>query len=127
MECALPAPSLEFGQQRETTICFKIYMEEAFNICVLITFSLTKIPFKQNYHNNFISVKCGNISVANAEISFSRPRASGGGYYVGTVASFTCKYGYSRSGTHSRTCRASGFWTQFNPECNQSNENITFL
>ena len=103
------------------------FIEETFNICVRVTFSLTEISFKQNDYINFIAVNCGNISVANAEISFSRPRASGGGYSVGTVASFTCKYGYSLSGTDSRTCQASGFWTQFNPACNQSNENNTFL
>ena len=44
------------------------------------------------------------------------------GYYpVGTVASFTCNPGYSRSGAEFRTCQANQTWSERTPTCTLSN------
>ena len=45
-----------------------------------------------------------------------------GQYPVETTASFTCDSGYKLKGPNSRSCQATGTWTQRTPDCEQSKE-----
>ena len=44
------------------------------------------------------------------------------GYPVDTMATLTCNYGYSLSGSASRICETSGDWEQPTPNCNLGNK-----
>ena len=81
------------------------------NAIIPICFALTVL----------IVVICSPLNVpANGEINYNKAPVADGGYPLDTVASFSCDYGYSRSGSSSRTCETSGNWNHQNPTCNQS-------
>ena len=61
----------------------------------------------------------------NGGVRYNRSPVNGR-YPVDTVAYLSCNYGYSRSGSSSRTCQTSGTWNLDTPTCNQSNE-VTFV
>ena len=65
-------------------------------------------------------VTCVVLSLQNGQISYNDSQATNGEYPVDTVASFSCNYGHSRSGSNSRTCQIQGDWDQETPTCNQS-------
>ena len=65
---------------------------------------------------------CESLSLSHGEVSYNRSPVNGK-YQAQTVASFSCNYGYSRSGLESLTCQTSGNWNQEIPTCNKSNTN----
>ena len=76
---------------------------------------------------------CGNLYLANGQVHYSESSLTAGQYPVGTVATWTCNYGfyslYSYYG--STTCDSSGTWSHRtsglrNPYCAQCNENTKY-
>ena len=57
--------------------------------------------------------------MSHGEVSYNRSPVNGR-YLVGTMASFSCNYGYTRSGSASRTCQTSANWNGEMPTCSQS-------
>ena len=72
-----------------------------------------------------ISVTCPALTLTNGIVSYD-VSAENERYPAGATASFSCNYGYSMSGSTSRTCQTSGNWEQQLPTCSQSND-ITFV
>ena len=64
-------------------------------------------------------VTCPVLHLSNGGISYNKSPLNNGGYPIGTVASFSCNYGYSQTQSNSRTCQTSGMWNQQTPTCNQ--------
>ena len=71
----------------------------------------------------FTAVTCAALSLVNGQITYNKPAVSNGKYPVDTTISFTCNYGYRRSGSTSGTCQTSGTWNQQPPTCTQGNQN----
>ena len=67
----------------------------------------------------FLAVTCSPLSLVNGRVSYDM-LAIDGEYDVSTVATFTCNYGYSKSGCSTSTCGNSGNWSKEIPICNQS-------
>ena len=67
------------------------------------------------YHYNslwiIVNVVCGSLSVANGQFEYNELPLSSGGYPVGTVADWTCNYGYYKFNLYTTTCHSSGSWT----------------
>ena len=70
--------------------------------------------------NFFSLVTCSALILSDGGISYNKSPLNNGGYPVGTVAEFSCNFGYSQSQSNSRTCQLSGMWNQQTPICNQS-------
>ena len=62
---------------------------------------------------------CVSLSVSHGEVSYSTSPVNEK-YLVDTVASFSCNYGYTRSGSASRTCQTSANWNGEITTCSQS-------
>ena len=56
-------------------------------------------------------VDCGQLSLANGEVSYSFNTA------YNSVATYSCDDGYRLDGTNTRTCLASGDWSGSPPTC----------
>ena len=67
--------------------------------------------------DNIIAVTCEDLNLENGKISYNEPP----GHFVDTVASFSCDYGFSLSGSSSSTCENSGSWNHQAPACRQGN------
>ena len=63
------------------------------------------------YLYHYYVVLCDGLSLPNGEVNYD-PESINGEYPMGTIASFTCNYGYNLNGSNSRTCQISGNWTQ---------------
>ena len=84
-----------------------------------------KVCKKKFIKKLFLAETCFGIFFYKGVVSYSKPSLDNfgeHGYYpVGTVASFTCDAGYSRSGEEFRTCQANQTWSQRTPTCTLSN------
>ena len=56
-------------------------------------------------------VDCGELSLANGEVSYSFNTA------YNSVATYSCNDSYRLVGTNTRTCSASGDWSGSAPTC----------
>ena len=77
-------------------------------------------------NKNVPVVTCTSLSLENGQISYNDSQLNND-YHVDTVATFTCNYGYTLSGSESSTCLTSGAWSQKTPNCTQSNEKKIFF
>ena len=73
-----------------------------------------------------MAVRCSSLSLSNGEVSYSGS-ALNGEYPVNVVASFTCNYGYTLSGSASSTCENSGTWNKQDQMCNQGKVDGTWF
>ena len=55
----------------------------------------------------------------NGQTNYNKSPVTNGEYPVDTTVSFTCNYGYMRTGSTSSTCQTSGNWTEQSPTCMQ--------
>ena len=67
-------------------------------------------------NKNVTVVTCMSLSLENGQISYNDTKVNNE-YHVDTVATFTCNYGYSLSGSES------GNWNKETPTCNLSTKN----
>ena len=91
----------------------------------MIIDSITKYYY--NHKINPTSATCLALNLPNGLASYDESPVTNGKYTVDTVVSFTCNYGYSLSGSTSRTCQTSGNWDEEMPTCNQSKKPIQCL
>ena len=77
------------------------------------------------FPTNILVVTCPTLDLENGEISYDVSPMNGS-YPTGATGSFSCSYGYSLSGTSTRSCDAMGNWNNQDqiPICNLSNEII---
>ena len=68
---------------------------------------------------SFIDGICGSLSLSHGEVNYNRSPVNGK-YQAHTEASFSCNYGYTRSGSASRTCQTSGNWNGEMSTCSLS-------
>ena len=73
-------------------------------------------------NKNVTVVTCISLSLENGQISYNDTQVNNE-YHVDTVATFTCNYGYSLSGSESSRCATSGNWNKETPKCNLSTKN----
>ena len=73
--------------------------------------------------NQNVLVTCPALTLPNGEVVYTPSTQVNGRYPVGTVASFLCDYGYSRSGCVQTTCLSSGSCNLHAPTCNRSKQN----
>ena len=64
---------------------------------------------------------CASLHLPNGNIDYDKTAVTTNEYPVDTIASFTCIYGFKRTGSASSTCQNSGTWSQHTPGCSQSN------
>ena len=67
-----------------------------------------------------------SLSLENGQIIYNDSQVNNE-YHVDTVATFTCNYGYSLSGSESSRCTTSGNWINEIPTCNLSIKNHMLL
>ena len=72
---------------------------------------------------------CGALYVRDGLIHYSESSLTTGQYPVGTVATWTCNYGFHTYFSYDSTCETSGTWSHRTrgsrePACAQCNENI---
>ena len=104
--------------QHVTWVCWMIYSYWEHHVFIFI------LVFQQNLQNHFVVI-CPDLNLANGAVNYDASPVNGG-YPEGTTASYSCNYGYSLSGTRTRTCHNSGNWDQQQTAtCNRSNGKLS--
>ena len=84
----------------------------------IICFMILCLPF-------LLAVLCGFLTLNNGQVSYNSQEVNGK-YPVGTVATYTCNYGYRLAGSRSRICQKSGLWNKNHSTCRQSKHKYFF-
>ena len=64
-------------------------------------------------------------SITDGSISYSRAVEGNGEYLSGSVATFSCSYGYELSEDTTRTCQDNHMWTGTDPSCQSKDKYFT--
>ena len=89
-------------------------------------FSEMKILIIYIFKHTFLStVTCESITFLNGQVTYDHDTETNGEYAVGTIATFTCNYGYSSFPPVLvlSTCETTSSWDMEAPACNLSTQN----
>ena len=92
---------------------------------LLVLFTWYILYYFINHRKYLHVVLCAGLSLQNGQVRYNQASMNGQ-YPVGTTASFSCGSGYKLRGQNSRSCQATGTWTQTTPECERSKRNLLF-